>query len=35
VMKRAIGTVAPRFGTRRMAKEYVRRLYAPAMGLDE
>lgn len=34
VMKRAIATVAPEFGTRRMAKEYVRRLYAPAMGLD-
>lgn len=34
VMKRAIVTVAPHFGTRRMAKEYVTRLYAPVLGLS-
>jgi starch phosphorylase len=33
VMKNAIKTVAPRFSTRRMAKEYVSRFYAPALGL--
>lgn len=31
VMREAIKTVAPRFGTRRMVKEYVRLLYAPAL----
>jgi glucan phosphorylase len=30
MMKRAIQTVAPRFSARRMVKEYVERLYAPA-----
>jgi starch phosphorylase len=30
VMKQAIRTVAPRFSARRMVKEYVERLYAPA-----
>ena len=33
VMKQAIKTVAPTFGTRRMVKEYVRHFYAPAFGL--
>jgi starch phosphorylase len=33
VMKEAIKSVAPTFGTRRMAKEYVRRFYVPALGL--
>jgi starch phosphorylase len=34
VMKEAIKTVAPNFGTRRMVKEYVRLFYAPALGLE-
>lgn len=33
VMKAAIKSVAPFFGTRRMVKEYVHRLYVPALGL--
>jgi starch phosphorylase len=33
VMKEAIKTVAPHFGTRRMVKEYVRLFYVPALGL--
>ena len=33
VVKEAIRTVAPRFCTRRMVKEYVERMYEPAMGL--
>ena len=32
VMKRAISSVAPAFGTRRMAKEYVEKLYVPALS---
>jgi starch phosphorylase len=32
VMKNAIKTVAPQFSTRRMAKEYVDRFYAPTLG---
>jgi starch phosphorylase len=35
VMKEAIKTVAPRFGTRRMVKEYVRLFYVHALGLAE
>jgi glucan phosphorylase/YHS domain-containing protein len=31
LMRRAIQTVAPRFSTRRMLKEYVERLYRPAL----
>jgi starch phosphorylase len=34
VMKQAIKSVAPHFGTRRMVKEYVRILYARAFGLE-
>ena len=34
VMKAAIKRVAPRFSTRRMAKEYVARFYAQALGLN-
>jgi starch phosphorylase len=30
IVKEAIGTVAPRFSARRMVKEYVERMYAPA-----
>jgi starch phosphorylase len=30
VVKEAIRTVAPRFSTRRMVKEYVQRMYLPA-----
>ena len=33
LVKDAIRTVAPRFCTRRMVKEYVERMYEPAMGL--
>ena len=33
MVKDAIRTVAPRFCTRRMVKEYVERMYEPAMGL--
>jgi starch phosphorylase len=33
IVKDAIRTVAPRFCTRRMVKEYVERMYEPAMGL--
>ena len=33
LIKEAIRTVAPRFCTRRMVKEYVERMYEPAMGL--
>lgn len=32
VVRRAIITTAPRFSTRRMLKDYVRRAYAPAIG---
>ena len=32
VVKEAIRSVAPRFSARRMVKEYVQRMYAPAMG---
>ena len=31
VVKQAIRTVAPRFAARRMVKEYVERMYAPAI----
>jgi hypothetical protein len=31
-VKEAIRSVAPRFSARRMVKEYVQRMYAPAMG---
>ena len=31
VVKQAIRTVAPRFSARRMVKEYVERMYAPAI----
>jgi starch phosphorylase len=34
VMKAAIRSVSPRFSTRRMAKEYVDRFYAQALGLS-
>jgi starch phosphorylase len=34
VVKEAIRTVMPQFTTRRMVKQYVREMYAPAMGLD-
>jgi starch phosphorylase len=34
VMKAAIKSVSPRFGARRMAKEYATRFYAQALGLD-
>jgi starch phosphorylase len=30
VVKEAVRTVAPRFSTRRMVKEYVERMYVPA-----
>ncbi|MBM4429358.1 MAG: alpha-glucan family phosphorylase, partial [Chloroflexi bacterium] len=33
VMKAALKSVAPRFGARRMVKEYVERFYAPILGL--
>jgi starch phosphorylase len=33
LIKEAIRTVAPRFCTRRMVKEYVEKMYEPAMGL--
>ena len=33
VVKEAIRTVAPRFCARRMVKEYVETMYAPAMGV--
>ena len=32
MIKEAIRTVAPRFSTRRMVKDYATRMYAPAMG---
>ena len=32
IVKEAIRTVAPRFSARRMVKEYVERMYAPALG---
>jgi starch phosphorylase len=32
VVKQAIRTVSPRFSARRMVKEYVERMYAPALG---
>lgn len=35
VMKRAIKSVAPDFGTRRMVKEYARLFYSRALGLTE
>ena len=35
VMKEAIKSVAPRFSTTRMAKEYVQRFYIDALGLKE
>ncbi len=31
MVKEAIRTVAPRFSARRMVKEYVERMYAPAL----
>ncbi len=31
VVKEAIRTVAPQFSARRMVKEYVERMYAPAL----
>ena len=31
IIKEAIRTVAPRFSARRMVKEYVERMYAPAL----
>jgi starch phosphorylase len=31
IVKEAIRTVAPRFSARRMVKEYVERMYAPAL----
>ena len=34
MVKDAIRTVAPRFCTRRMVKEYVERMYEPAMGIE-
>jgi len=34
VMKEAIKSAAPRFGTRRMVKEYAERFYAPALGVS-
>jgi starch phosphorylase len=34
VMKAAIKSASPRFGARRMAKEYVTRFYAQALGLN-
>jgi starch phosphorylase len=34
VMKSAIKSVAPRFSTRRMAKEYVTRFYVQALGIE-
>jgi starch phosphorylase len=35
LVKEAIRTVMPRFGARRMGKEYAERLYAPAMSASE
>ncbi len=35
LMREAIGTAAPYFGTRRMLKEYTTQLYAPAMTYEE
>jgi starch phosphorylase len=35
LVKEAIRSVAPQFSTRRMVKEYVTRLYAPAMGAGD
>jgi starch phosphorylase len=32
IVKQAVRTVAPRFAARRMVKEYVERMYAPAIG---
>jgi len=34
IVKEAIRTVMPQFSTRRMVKQYVREMYAPAMGLE-
>jgi starch phosphorylase len=34
VMKNAIKSVAPRFGTRRMVKEYADKFYVEALGLN-
>jgi len=34
IVKEAIRTVMPQFTTRRMVKQYVREMYAPAMGLE-
>jgi starch phosphorylase len=35
IVKEAIRTVSPRFCTRRMVKEYVERMYEPAMGMRQ
>ncbi|HYJ12372.1 MAG TPA: alpha-glucan family phosphorylase [Thermomicrobiales bacterium] len=35
IQKEAIRTVAPQFGARRMVRDYVRHLYAPAAGVVE
>ena len=32
IVKESIRSVAPRFSARRMVKEYVERMYAPALG---
>ena len=32
IVKQSIRTVLPRFGARRMVKEYVRTMYLPAVG---
>jgi glucan phosphorylase len=34
-VKEAIRTVAPRFSARRMVKEYVEKMYAPALANSE
>ena len=31
IVRQAIGSVAPRFSARRMVKEYVDKMYAPAL----
>ena len=35
VVKESIRTVAPRFSARRMVKEYVERMYAPALDQQD
>jgi starch phosphorylase len=32
IVRQAIATVAPRFSARRMVKQYVENMYAPALG---